>query len=75
MRNPFRRSERQVTIVPNQVFLHGPDRFEKGKAYKVGVGLARYFERNGWIEGSDPVPPPTVSVDIDNGVIGQSGGF
>lgn len=74
MRNPFSRGEKQVKIVPNQDFLQERDRFVKGQVYRVPISLARYFERNGWIEGSLASPPPAV-LDIDDSVLGHNGGF
>lgn len=74
MKNPFRKTAKQVKIVPNQDFLEGRDRYEKGEVYLVDQALARYFERNGWIEGS-LASPPSQTLDIDNGVLGQRGGF
>lgn len=71
----FKKSK-MVRIVPNQVFLDGGQRFEKGQVYKVEVGLARYFERNGWLEGSDlSSTKPAVLLDVDNSKLGHDGGF
>lgn len=74
MKNLFRRGDRQVKIVPNQDFLDGPIRFEKGKVYKVDLGHARYFERNGWLEGS-VANPPAASLEVDDSVLGTRGGM
>lgn len=74
MRKLFRRGDRQVKIVPKEDFLEGRVRYEKGKTYMVDAPLARYFDRNGWIEGSDAAIPPK-ALDVDNGKLGQSGGF
>lgn len=63
-----------VKIVPKQDILDGTARFEKGKVYRVETALARYFERNGWIEGSIAAPP-AATLDIDDSVLGHNGGF
>lgn len=61
-------------VVPNQVFLHGSDRFEPGERYTVDINLARYFERNGWVEGSTEIPGPA-ELDVDDSTLGVRGGF
>jgi len=65
---------KRTTIVPNQDFLDEGVRFVKGESYRVDVEKARYFFRNGWIEGSDnpnPTPDPTpTDLKIDNGFLG-----
>lgn len=65
---------KQTTIVPNQLFLDEGQRFEKGVKYRVEIERARYFFRNGWIEGSDnpnPTADPTpVELKIDKGFLG-----
>lgn len=72
----FKKSSKSVRIKPNQVFLHGGKRFEKGQVYRVEIGLARYFDRNGWLEGSDIRPPiGQKSLEIDDSVLGHDGGF
>lgn len=70
----FKRKQKHVRVVPNQDFLHGPTRFEKGKEYRVDISLARYFERNGWLEGSDLRPPIGSALTVDNGVLGTKDG-
>ena len=63
-------------IVPNQDFLIGTMRYEKGKTYKVELNEARRYARNGWLEGSTADEPyAALGLDIDNGKLGQSGGF
>jgi hypothetical protein len=57
-------SKKNVKIKPNQTFLHEKDRYEKGVVYKVPINLARYFDRNGWLEGGVQVNPPEVT-DLD----------
>ena len=69
----FLNRKKHVRIVPKSDILHERDRYEKGKVYRVDIALARYFERNGWIEGSIAAPPPQ-TLDIDNSVLGHEGG-
>lgn len=64
-----------IRIVPNQDFLDGAVRYEKGQVYEVELGLARYFERNGWLEGTDIRPTAASKLAIDNSVLGHDGGF
>ena len=71
----FKKTQKHARIKPNQVFLNGRDRFEPGQVYRVDINLARYFARKGWLEGSDPVLPTTAAIEVDNGTLGQSGGF
>jgi hypothetical protein len=66
----FRKNKNQVKFAPNQDFLHEGVRFLKGQVYKADIEQVRYFERNGWIEGSIAAPPPVVNLDIDNSVLG-----
>jgi hypothetical protein len=64
-------------ITPNQDFLHGKDRFKKGKEYEVDDGAAYYFAMNGWLEGSDVKGLPEdveVTLSVDNVRHGQKGG-
>jgi hypothetical protein len=67
------KAPKQTGIVPNQDFLDEGFRFIKGESYRVDVEKARYFFRNGWIEGSEnpnPTPDPTpVELDIHKGWI------
>jgi hypothetical protein len=42
-----------VTIIPNQVFLDGRDRFEPGQEYLVEIRRATRLERNGWCDKSE----------------------
>lgn len=37
-----------MKIVPNQVFLHGRERYEPGVAYKVSDPRGQYFIECGW---------------------------
>ena len=55
-------------IMPNQVFLHGDKRYERGTEYEVEDGLAMYFTLNGWTtdSGNDETPGVPVTLDIDN---------
>lgn len=71
----FKRKQKNVRIKPNQVFLHETDRFEPGQVYRVNIALARYFERNGWLEGSDLRPPASGSLEVDNSTLGVRGGM
>lgn len=66
---------KNVRIVPNQDFLDGGFRFKKGEVYKVEIGLARYFERNGWLEGTDLSRPLPTVLEVDDSVLGHDGGF
>jgi len=65
---------KQTSIVPNQDFLDEGERFVKGESYRVDVEKARYFFRNGWIEGSDnpnPTPDPTpTDLKVDKSWLG-----
>ena len=70
----FRRNKGHARIKPNQRFLHEQDVYEPGKVYSVDLNLARYFARNGWLEGSDPVLPTTQALEIDDSVLGHEGG-
>jgi hypothetical protein len=70
-----RKTQKLRKIVPNQDFLDEGFRFLKGKAYKVEINRARYFERNGWLEGSVAAPPDVpVELDIDDSTLGHQGG-
>ncbi len=60
-----RKNEKQVKFVPNQDFLDEGFRFLKGHVYKTAINRVRYFERNGWIEGSIAAPPPA-ALEIDD---------
>jgi len=73
----FKRTNKSKTvrIVPNQLFLDGRDRYEKGQVYEVEIGNARYFERNGWLEGTDLRPSDAFKLAIDKSVLGHDGGF
>jgi hypothetical protein len=53
----FFKKSKHRKIVPNQTFLDGTNRYEKGKVYRVEMGLARYFDRNGWLEDSETERP------------------
>ena len=48
----FGRQKKYARIRPNQLFLHGTERYEKGQVYRVPIADARYFERAGWLESS-----------------------
>jgi hypothetical protein len=62
-------------IKPNQDFLHGRDRFKKGKEYTVDEGAAYYFAMNGWLEGTNVKGlPEDVTLAIDNAHMGNKGG-
>lgn len=77
MRNPFKsEGPKRVKIVPNQDILEGTERLLKGKTYRVDVNVARYFERNGWIEGSvaETLSGPIV-LEVDEADHGHEGGF
>jgi len=73
----FRRNQQKKLrkIVPNQDFLDEGFRFLKGKAYRVEINRARYFERNGWLKGSVAAPPDTADLEIQDGTIGHTGGI
>lgn len=66
----FRKKKNTEKIVPREDFLHGPTRFLKGKTYVVDSDLARYFGNNGWLEGEQIAPPPVVSLEVDDSVLG-----
>ena len=68
----FKKKNQTERIVPNQDFLHGQERFLKGKAYTVDKNLARYFGNNGWLEGHGVAPPPVVSIIVDDAQHGVS---
>lgn len=68
----FRKKNTTERIIPNQDFLHGRDRFLKGKAYTVNKDLARYFGNNGWLEGATIAPPAVVSIEVDDAQHGVS---
>lgn len=68
----FKKKNSTERVVPNQDFLHGRDRFLKGKAYTINKDLARYFSNNGWLEGENIAPPPIVSLEIEEGQHGVS---
>jgi hypothetical protein len=58
-----------VKITPNQVFLHGYDRYEVDQEYDVSEGLGTYFVLNGWadsdeITSSGEEQPAEVTLDI-----------
>jgi hypothetical protein len=62
-------------IVPNQDFLHGKDRFKKGKEYSVNEGEAYYFAMNGWLEGTDVEGlPEEVTLSVDSAKSNNKGG-
>jgi len=61
----FKKNEKQVKFVPNQDFLDEGFRFLKGVTYKVAINRVRYFERNGWIEGSIAAPPSIIDLEVD----------
>ena len=72
----FKRGSKQAKIVPNQTFLDGANRYEKGKTYTVELGLARYFQRNGWVEGSHSgYADSPAALDVDDSALGHNGGF
>jgi hypothetical protein len=62
-------------ITPNQDFLHGKIRFEKGKEATVTDSEARYFAMNGWLEGTDVEGlPEEVTLSVDSGAHRNEGG-
>lgn len=71
----FKKTQKHARIKPNQTFLHERDRFEQGQVYRVDINLARYFARNGWLEGSDPVLPTTAALEVDDSTLGVRGGL
>lgn len=76
MRNPFKRSgQKTVKIVPNQKFRDGGDTFSPGQVYRIDIGRAYYFERQGWLEGSVASPPTKATLDIDDGILGHKAEF
>lgn len=70
----FKRGSKQRKIVPRADFLDGTIRYKKGQVYEVEIGIARYFERNGWLEGSDATAE-AVKLAVDNSVLGHNGGM
>ena len=69
------KKRKQVKFVPNQDFLDEGFRFLKGTVYKQPIDKVRYFERNGWIEGSIAAPPRAATLEIDDGQLGHEGKF
>lgn len=56
-----------MKFTPNQDFLHGYDRYEKGVEYELDdQDLVRYFINNGWADadGSD-------TLDVHDSSLGQ----
>lgn len=62
----FSKKQKHVKFVPKEDFLDGSDRFLKGKVYKAPINKVRYFERNGWLEGSIAAPPDIVNLNVES---------
>jgi hypothetical protein len=60
----------RVKITPNQVFLHGADRYEEGTEYDVSDADGTYFVNAGWAD-SDEFERET-GLDVHDSQSGQS---
>lgn len=65
-----------MRIEATDTFLHGKDRYEKGKEYEVPEGEGFYFVMNGWaqdLDAKETVTPVAEAVDLDiqNSTIGM----
>lgn len=59
------------SIVPNQTFLHGRDRYEAGKTYEVSSKEAAYFQAQGWVDGGAALDgDQDVTLDIEPSTVG-----
>ena len=66
-----------MKITPNQVFLHGEDRYEPDTEYDVSEADGVYFVRNGWAaspELDEPGSTPVAAdLDVHDAASGQEG--
>jgi hypothetical protein len=65
-----KKGKTDIKFVPNQDFLDEGFRYLKGEVYSADINRVRYFEYNGWLEGSIAAPPPAVTLDVDNSILG-----
>lgn len=69
-----------MKIRPNQVFLHGKDRYEpRDEPYDVPLELGYYFCNNGWADSAEvPTGESTtevVDLDIQTAYLNQKSRF